>query len=191
MPKTKWIRMPGRRSTLTCLVLASMWFAAACDSRIDTTRDSAAIETSVAETTRDSAAIETSVAETTRDSAAIETSVAEAAPTSPVGVEITEVHQDFRYFGACGNETTRVGVTVYYPLFREEQVALDKSQYPVRPLEAVQSGGTLGLRRVGEPGPGDDVGVMVIYADGMARFESMSGRVIWLTSEERIYNWVC
>ena len=39
------------------------------------------------------------------------------------------------------------------------------------------------------PGPGDDIGVMVIYADGMARFESKSGRVIWLTSDERIYNW--
>jgi hypothetical protein len=32
---------------------------------------------------------------------------------------------------------------------------------------------------------------MIVYADGLARFESASGRVIWLTDDEQTYNWVC
>ena len=32
---------------------------------------------------------------------------------------------------------------------------------------------------------------MIVYSDGMARFESDSGRVIWLTDREHRYNWVC
>jgi hypothetical protein len=32
---------------------------------------------------------------------------------------------------------------------------------------------------------------MILYTDGMARFESDSGRIIWLTDEEQSYRWVC
>jgi hypothetical protein len=32
---------------------------------------------------------------------------------------------------------------------------------------------------------------MIVYIDGNARFQSDSGRVVWLTDEEQTYNWVC
>ena len=110
--------------------------------------------------------------------------------TPPNAVEIAAVFEGFEYYGACGNETVEVGGTMFYPLFRDEQRDLDGSQYPKRydDSDVVSPGGLL---RVPAPGPGDDIGTMIVYSDGMARFESDSGRVIWLTDREHRYNWVC
>jgi hypothetical protein len=47
------------------------------------------------------------------------------------------------------------------------------------------------LAAVPPPGPGDDVGTLIVYADGMARYESDSGNVMWLTNVEPEYTWVC
>jgi hypothetical protein len=44
---------------------------------------------------------------------------------------------------------------------------------------------------VAPPGPGDDIGTLIVYSDGMARYESDSGTVEWLTTEVHTYNWVC
>ncbi|MGD8150598.1 hypothetical protein [Ornithinimicrobium sp. Y1694] len=42
------------------------------------------------------------------------------------------------------------------------------------------------------PEPGDDVGTVTIFTDGMAHFVSDSGELErWLTTEEREYGWVC
>jgi hypothetical protein len=42
------------------------------------------------------------------------------------------------------------------------------------------------------PGPGDDIGDVTVFADGLALFESDSGDLTtWLTREQRTYNWVC
>jgi hypothetical protein len=105
----------------------------------------------------------------------------------PVLVEIVNVFPDVEYYGACGNETVEVGGTMYYPLLDDERNALDETLYP---LESVDPGES-GLMRVVAPGPGDDVGTMIVYRDGIARFESQSGRVLWLTDQERTYDWVC
>ena len=87
------------------------------------------------------------------------------------------------------------GIDDVLPTVSQEIDAFDPSLFPigtVQPVESDQSAGVIqGLRRVAAPGPGDDIGVMVVYTDGMARFESMSGRVIWLTSDERTCGWVC
>ena len=49
-----------------------------------------------------------------------------------------------------------------------------------------------GLARVMEPGPGDDVGTLVIWADGVARFVSDSGDLTaWMVTDEITYDWVC
>jgi hypothetical protein len=46
--------------------------------------------------------------------------------------------------------------------------------------------------RVAEPGPGDDVGTLVVWADGVARWVSDSGNLdVWLIAEELTYDWVC
>ncbi|MCK0110787.1 hypothetical protein MWU75_01340 [Ornithinimicrobium sp. F0845] len=44
---------------------------------------------------------------------------------------------------------------------------------------------------VSEPGPGDDIGTLTVYADGRAHYVSDSGQEIWLVDEHRTYNWVC
>jgi hypothetical protein len=105
-------------------------------------------------------------------------------PTSPIDVD--RVLEHFTYYGACGNETVAVGNTTYYPVLRRHLDEIDEARYPLDD-DAEPSG----LLRVVPPGPGDDVGTMILYSDGMARFESESGRIIWLTNEEQTYNWVC
>lgn len=127
-------------------------------------------------------------------STAVESTV--ASPTTSATIEIADVHENFQYYGACGNETVKVEATTFYPVHRDDVRSIDKSQYPVegpsaRPGPSETTADAAGFARVAPPGPGDDLGTMVVYSDGMARFESKSGRVIWLTDEEQTYNWVC
>ncbi len=105
-------------------------------------------------------------------------------------VELASVFNGFRYYGACGNESVVAGETRFYPVLPEDQGSIDVSRYPVD-LDDTSVEGLAPLQRVAEPGPGDDVGTMLVYVDGLARFESDSGRVIWLTDEEQTYNWEC
>lgn len=110
---------------------------------------------------------------------ACQAAVAAASPT------IVAVHEQFRYYGPCGNEIADVFGTLYYPLFASELEALDESRYP---LEAERPHG---FARVAPPGPGDDVGTLIVYSDGMARYESDSGTVDWLTVTPHRYAWEC
>jgi hypothetical protein len=106
--------------------------------------------------------------------------------TAPDGPAPLASFDDFSYYGACGNEPVDVHGTTYYPLFPEELAALDQSRY-----RSDDAGAPAGFARVAPPGPGDDIGTIVLFSDGIARFESDSGRVIWLSVEEHTYNWVC
>ena len=46
--------------------------------------------------------------------------------------------------------------------------------------------------RVPNPGPGDDVGTLVVWADGVARWVSDSGKIdVWMIDDEITYMWVC
>ncbi len=121
----------------------------------------------------------------------------EPAGTEPTTVatpepEIVAVYRNFEYYGACGNETVLIENTVFSPVPTEPTddvvpgvaVAIDESRYPLPP-------DLNGLVRVAPPGPGDDIGTMIVYSDGFARFESDSGWIIWLTDQEQTYGWVC
>jgi hypothetical protein len=108
----------------------------------------------------------------------------EVSTGGPVG--IARVVHDFEYYGACGNETVRVGRTTFYPVLPRQRRQINQSNYP-HDSDVSPSG----LMRVAPPGPGDDIGTMTVYTDGLARFESASGRIIWLTDDEQTYNWVC
>jgi hypothetical protein len=107
-------------------------------------------------------------------------------------VEVLRVVEDVEYYGACGDETLIVDGSSFYPLLPDEVDALDQDRYPT---SAVVTEPEEGLGRtvllVAPPGPGDDIGLLLVYADGMARFKSESGWIIWLTTEPRTYNWVC
>jgi hypothetical protein len=48
------------------------------------------------------------------------------------------------------------------------------------------------VRRVPSPGPGDDIGTLVVWADGVARWTSESGKLdVWMIDEVISYSWVC
>ena len=102
-------------------------------------------------------------------------------------VTIAEIRHGVDYYGACGNEVLRDGDLTLYPLLPEDLDALDLAGYPTD-LDAQG----LAPLRVAEPGPGDDVGTLLVYDDGMAYFASDSGDLlIWLTDEPQTYGWEC
>lgn len=104
--------------------------------------------------------------------------------TSPGGDDpsVVEVYEDVSFYGACGNEVLHHEDLVLYQLLPEEEI--DVTRYG--------SGMGVHVRAVAPPGPGDDIGTLTLYDDGYARFVSENGEYdIWLTEEERDYNWVC
>lgn len=110
-------------------------------------------------------------------------------------VEVSEVYERVEYYGACGNETLTVGGVTYYPFFRDDRPEFEVDRYPlVGALLGIVgqiAGSATAVPMVAPPGPGDDIGDLIVYVDGIARFESDSGWVIWLTQEEQTYGWEC
>ncbi len=107
-------------------------------------------------------------------------------PGAP-GVDIAAVYERVEYYGACGNETVTVEGVTYYPVLGEDLPEIEVGRSP---LVGAMLGivGRLGAApQVAPPGPGDDIGDMIVYTDGIARFESDSGWVIWLTDQEQTY----
>ena len=118
--------------------------------------------------------------------------------TMPDAVVIVGVYTGVLAYPACGNEPfDHQGVT-WYPLFSEgfdpmmddlqkrvdEVLAVQRESSPVR--------GVHGLMRVPAPGPGDSIGTLVVWADGVARWVSDSGDLdVWLVDEPISYSWVC
>ena len=113
----------------------------------------------------------------------------DAAPES-MPVEIVDVVRQVQYYPGCQNEPVTIDGTTWYPLAEwefgdivAEIVAIPRQD----PADAINGFAP----RVAPPGPGDDTGTLVVYFDGIARFESDSGTVVWLTLDEQTYNWVC
>ena len=104
---------------------------------------------------------------------------------------IAEAIEGVEYYPACGNEVLDLDGVLWYPI--DETLApelwaaattIDREPYDAATVN--------GFARVAEPGPGDDVGTVVVYVDGIARFVSDSGNLDrWLTSEEQTYPWEC
>lgn len=127
------------------------------------------------------------------------TSVLEIPPTSPPApVPIASVFESVEFYPACGSETLdHLGVTWYqlvhpgyeaaYPELQErfdEVIAVDRAASPVA--------GIAGFARVGPPGPGDDIGTLVVWADGVARWVSDSGQLdVWMVDERIVNPWPC
>jgi len=111
----------------------------------------------------------------------------------PSGPQVVTVLDDVDYYGACGNEILKTDEGTFYPLSADEVEALDIDAYAMDAAtgDTEPAGLVAAPRMVAPPGPGDDVGTLVIYGDGIARFESDSGDVRWLTDEPREYTFVC
>ncbi len=109
--------------------------------------------------------------------------------TTPAVVEVVE---DVDYYYACGNEVLELADgRAFYPLERQDQV--DPDDYLGAPVaehpDLVLAAGL--VLAVVAPGPGDDVGTLTIYDDGMAHYVSDSGIEAWLDTEVREYGWEC
>lgn len=119
-----------------------------------------------------------------------------AAPTTTTvvaageAVSIVEVIDGYEYYNPCQNSEIEVNGVTYYSVpdgfdaGLGEYPEIDESRYPL-PDEPQ------GFARIMPPGPGDDVGTMILYSDGIARYESDSGMVSWFTTDELTYSWVC
>ncbi len=106
-------------------------------------------------------------------------------------VAAVETIADVDYYFACGNEVLILDDgRSFHPL--PDQGTVDPTRYA-----DVQAAGA-GLLQlalltlaVAPPGLGDDIGSLVIYEDGVARFESQSGIVAWLSEDVVIPTYDC
>ena len=115
------------------------------------------------------------------------TTVPPPLPTTSVVAGLPTIigrYDEFAFYGPCGNHSIDVDGVTYFQLYQHELEVLDESIYP-----SVDS--AAGFARVAPPGPGDDVGTLLVYSDGMARYESDSGTVDWFSDEPHTYNWEC
>ena len=111
---------------------------------------------------------------------------------------IVGVYEGVEAYPACGNERiTHAGVT-WYPVARGTGQPVDQAfQAHVDEIFASDRESPADFRRSGfvsvaPPGPGDDVGTLVVWADGVARWTSVSGELdVWLMDDELSYHWEC
>ncbi len=132
-------------------------------------------------------------------SAASETAAPPETTTSPsttTPVPIIAVHEGVAFYPACGNETLTFDGATWYQLnhydgYDEEYAAIYEA-FADAEREPSPIAGRRGFARVMAPGPGDDIGTLVIWADGVARWVSDSGDLdVWMVDDEITYNWEC
>lgn len=123
-------------------------------------------------------------------------------PTSvtnaPAVVEIAGTYEGVTTYPACGNETFEHLDVTWYPLVQEgldpvtddlqgradDVLAVEREASPVFEVH--------GLLRVVPPGPGDAIGTLAVWADGVARWVSDSGDLdVWMIDDPITYNWAC
>lgn len=114
---------------------------------------------------------------------------ADAAVGSPGAKQ--SVLDNVGFYPACGNETLTLEGVTWYSMPTEDSadfatpLALGAAALP-------GLGTSRGLPVVAAPGPGDDIGTLVIYEGGYAYFRSDNGELTrWLTTEPIEYNFVC
>ena len=115
--------------------------------------------------------------------------------TGALGNEATvvSVHDGVEFYPACGNESLTHGGVDWYQVQRNEHPeTYDRAVGGARE-QAPESVMVRGFApRVAEPGPGDDVGTLVIWSDEVAYFVSDSGDLsAWLVTDELEYGWEC
>lgn len=105
-------------------------------------------------------------------------------------VPLVGVFEGVSFYPACGNETLTYDGVTWYQVHRSEYPDEYASVFAVdREQPAAPQGFAL---RVVAPGPGDDIGTLTVWSDGVAHFVSDSGDLeAWLIDDELSYGWVC
>ncbi len=188
----------GTRRALASLFIACGIVSAACGSASDAPTAGTAGTDSTSEV---SASVVTDPGTTSSSPASSSpaSSSPEVTGQGPAPVEIVGVYEGVNAYPACGNEPLEHYGVTWYPVMqvgyqpfdsglqaRADQIlAVDRVDQP----DAVVQGF---VRRVPSPGPGDDIGTLVVWADGVARWTSDSGKLdVWMIDEEISYSWVC
>ena len=99
---------------------------------------------------------------------------------------------------ACGNESLEHDGVTWYQVQRSEHTeawarAAEGNREAIPDDVGVQGFAPHGFgARVAPPGPGDDVGTLVVWSDDVAWFVSENGQyTAWLVREEPTYGWEC
>jgi hypothetical protein len=107
-------------------------------------------------------------------------------------VAVAEVVERVEHYPACANTPYQAGGTTWYPVVDWADTTLAETYRAITSVPRAEPGGPRGWApRVVAPGPGDDIGTLVVWVDGVARFTSDSGLVEWATALPQVYNWEC
>ena len=118
-------------------------------------------------------------------------------PVTATPVEIVSVYEAVEFYPACGNEILQHQGVRWYPV---KPTGIEELDADIQPLldevlaverEDSPVAGVRGLRVVA-PGPGDDIGTLVVWADGVARWVSDSRDLdVWMIDDPIRYFWAC
>jgi len=102
------------------------------------------------------------------------------------------VTPDVRFYPACGNETVAIDGVRWYQFDPSNPDDYPDPTLDILPMIEGWPGMGSSLPRVIAPGPGDDVGTLVVYENDLAYWVSDSHDLdTWLTTRVIDYNWVC
>jgi hypothetical protein len=109
---------------------------------------------------------------------------------------VVAIYAGVAYYPACGNETLNFDDREWFPFDPSNAADLPSdplSEVPGSDTSAAAVSAFAGpVGAVVAPGPGDDVGTLVIYQNDLAYWESDSGTLsTWLTTSKIEYDWVC
>jgi hypothetical protein len=110
---------------------------------------------------------------------------------------VVAIYAGVAYYPACGNETLDFDDRLWFPFFPSNAAGLPPDPLSEMPgfvaSDAAASAVVEGpVGAVVAPGPGDDLGTLVIYENELAYWQSDSGTLrTWLTTSEIEYNWAC
>ena len=139
----------------------------------------------------------TTVEPTSAPGASSSASVVSLVP-DPDPAAIVGVYEAIQFYPACVNERLDHQGVTWYPIVAagvrpidpalqprvDEIFAIDRENSPVT--------GVRGIVRVVAPGPGDDIGTLVVWEDGVARWVSDSRDLdVWMIDDEIEYMWAC
>ena len=100
--------------------------------------------------------------------------------------------ENVEFYPACGSGPITVGKLTWYPISRQDWPTPDTHLGAAFSHVSGGRGIAASVAMVSAPpGPGDDVGTLYVYRDGIAYWRSQSGLDNWFTLVPQVYSGVC